>query len=85
MAKPSSRRPHGSSSLGAYNAVRTTALGLAKVMSLGISAASAAPLAALEHKDNDDPDGEGTPMWILLVASMILVLLGGAFAGLTIA
>lgn len=32
-----------------------------------------------------DEDFEGTPVWVLYVASMVLVLLGGAFAGLTIA
>lgn len=50
---------------------------------MSFSTASAAPLSLLEHFD--DPEAEGASMWVLLVASAVLVLLGGAFAGLTIA
>lgn len=67
-------------------AVRPAVLGLARLLGVSISAVAAAPLAAtFEHGDGDDPDDLGTPLWVLYVASAILVLLGGAFAGLTIA
>ncbi|XP_044716242.1 uncharacterized protein HRG_10416 [Hirsutella rhossiliensis] len=48
---------------------------------MSISAVAAAPLAARESGG----DEEGSPTWVLAVASIVLVLLGGAFAGLTIA
>lgn len=55
---------------------------MGRILGIGLSTAAAAPLT--EHKHGDD-DFEGTPVWVLYVASMALVLLGGAFAGLTIA
>ena len=71
-------------SYNGLHTARTAVIGLARAIFLSASAA-AAPLKLLEHNDGDDPDGEGTALWVLYVASMILVLLGGAFAGLTIA
>ncbi|KAI1498974.1 hypothetical protein F5X99DRAFT_391700 [Biscogniauxia marginata] len=62
--------------------IRTTVLGLAKAMFLGLAAA--APIQSHDHHDNA-PEAEGGALWVLYVISMVLVLLGGAFAGLTIA
>jgi metal transporter CNNM len=39
----------------------------------------------MRHAYDDEPEAEGTSTVVLYVASVILVLLGGAFAGLTIA
>ncbi|KAI1124724.1 hypothetical protein F5Y10DRAFT_22904 [Nemania abortiva] len=74
---------------------RTAVLGLARALFAGLAAAApttrlldaapvAAPVAARDHHDNV-PEAEGSALWVLYVVSMVLVLLGGAFAGLTIA
>jgi len=81
---PYRQRKHGGSSLNGLHATRTAVLGISRMLLMTISA-SAAPIIALEHNDGDDPDASATPLWILYVASIVLVLLGGAFAGLTIA
>lgn len=47
--------------------------------------ASAAPISILEKLHDGNEEEEGTELWVLYVASIFLVLLGGAFAGLTIA
>ncbi|KAH9886565.1 DUF21-domain-containing protein [Xylariomycetidae sp. FL2044] len=68
--------------------LRSGVLGLARAVSLGLIAASAAPLGSRDHHDNapeGEGEGEGHALWILYIASIILVLSGGAFAGLTIA
>lgn len=52
---------------------------------MGISTAYAAPLQLLGHIPDDEPEAEGGSLWVLYVASLVLVLSGGAFAGLTIA
>ncbi|KAK7743978.1 cell agglutination protein Mam3 [Diatrype stigma] len=52
-------------------------------MLLGI--ATAAPIQSREHGGDDPPVADGTTIWVLYVASIVLVLMGGAFAGLTIA
>lgn len=62
--------------------MRTCVLGMGRVLGVGLSSVAAAPLTQRKHEDDDF---EGTPVWVLYVASMTLVLLGGAFAGLTIA
>jgi len=65
--------------------LRTAVLGLAKAMFLGIAAAAPTPiLAPRDHHDNV-PEVEGGALWVYFLVSMILVLAGGAFAGLTIA
>ncbi|KAL8301371.1 hypothetical protein RB597_002007 [Gaeumannomyces tritici] len=70
----------------AVGAVRPAVLGLARLLGVSVSAVAAAPLAAtFQHGGGHDHDDLGTPVWVLYVASAILVLLGGAFAGLTIA
>jgi len=43
-----------------------------------------ADAGTLDHHDNV-PEADGASRWVLYVFSMVLVLLGGAFAGLTIA
>lgn len=64
-------------------AFRPAILGLSKaVFTLGV--ASAAPIRVLDEL-HDGNEEEGTELWVLFVASIFLVLLGGAFAGLTIA
>ncbi|EXJ95251.1 hypothetical protein A1O1_00371 [Capronia coronata CBS 617.96] len=75
-----------------YLALRPVVLGLANVFILGISQipfVQAAPLhtfhlfSAAEAPEEKDP---GSPsLWIYLTVAAALVLLGGAFAGLTIA
>ena len=67
---------------GSFASVRPAVIGLGRVLGMGISAVAAAPLSTQDHGDGDM---KGTPIWVLAVASMVLVLLGGAFAGLTIA
>lgn len=67
-------------------AVRSMAVGLARVLSMTLSTAYAAPLNVLGHGGGgDEPEADGASLWVLYVASLVLVLSGGAFAGLTIA
>jgi metal transporter CNNM len=87
-----SRRPATTAvlhSFNGYTSARSTVLGLAKISFLGLSQlsfASATPLKRLLHVPEDVPDDEDDPnLWIYLGTTVILVLLGGAFAGLTIA
>ncbi|KKO99443.1 hypothetical protein THAR02_08443 [Trichoderma harzianum] len=66
---------------GGLASFRPAVLGLGRVLGLCLTASAApvSPLAAPDHHDTN------TPVWVLAVSSMTLVLLGGAFAGLTIA
>lgn len=71
---------------------RPTVLGIAKLLFLAlyqVCQASAAPLSELvgfTRPDGDLPrDAEDPSLWLYLTVAAILVLLGGAFAGLTIA
>ena len=74
-----------------YTATRPAILGLAKVLFLGlcqITQVSAAPFNyAFSNKVKDDApkDTEDPSLWLYLSMAAVLVLLGGAFAGLTIA
>ncbi|KAM3450446.1 hypothetical protein MY3296_006115 [Beauveria thailandica] len=71
-------------SAGGIASLRPAVLGMARVIGLGLSSVAAAPLQQRQHHDGDGEHPD-TPLWVLCVASMVLVLLGGAFAGLTIA
>src|SRR4051812_28027727 len=64
---------------------RTGVLALTRMLFMGMAAVVAAPLKVLEHGDGDDPDTDPGDRVGLYIASVVLVLLGGAFAGLTIA
>lgn len=66
-------------------ALRPAVLGLGRVVGIGLTSAAAAPLSAREHHHGDEETGGGTPLWILAIASLALTLIGGVFAGLTIA
>ena len=69
--------------------------GVGKVLSvalLQIASVAGAPLAELSHKHLpsafkrvEEPDAEDPSLWLYLGIAAVLVLLGGAFAGLTIA
>ncbi|UPK96283.1 hypothetical protein LCI18_007218 [Fusarium solani-melongenae] len=64
-----------------YSALRPAIIGMGRVFGASLTAVSAHPIQAQGHSHEE----EGTDLWVLAVASMALVLLGGAFAGLTIA
>lgn len=69
---------------------RTAILGLIRTLFAGLAAAAPTtlrPTDALHAHDHHDnvPEAKGSALWVLYVVSMGLVLLGGAFAGLTIA
>lgn len=75
-----------------YLARRPLVIGISKVIAFTIGQSSlvqAAPFHAstflfYAEKDNQK-DAEGPSLWLYLTVAAILVLLGGAFAGLTIA
>lgn len=68
---------------GGLTSLRPAVLGMARVIGLGLSHAAAAPLE--KRTGHHEDDLESAPLWLLYTFSMSLVLLGGAFAGLTIA
>ncbi|KAI1148103.1 hypothetical protein F4825DRAFT_434964 [Nemania diffusa] len=65
---------------------RTAVIGLSRALFAGLAAAAPTTptIRPRDHHDNV-PEAEGSALWVLYVVSMVLVLLGGAFAGLTIA
>jgi hypothetical protein len=63
-------------------AFRPAVLSMARLASVSISAVAAAPLTSFEAEHHDE---DPTPIWVLAVASIALTLVGGVFAGLTIA
>ena len=63
--------------------IRPAVIGMGRVFGASLTAVNAFPVDTLGHHGEEDE--EGTSLWVLAVASMVLVLLGGAFAGLTIA
>jgi metal transporter CNNM len=78
----------GRTSYNGYTASRPAVFGLAKILCLGISQlsfAGAAPLTSFLYTHEEEPDPEDASLWLYLTIAMVLVLLGGAFAGLTIA
>ncbi|KAK0615740.1 hypothetical protein B0T17DRAFT_592457 [Bombardia bombarda] len=66
-------------------AARSVTIGFSRLLMLGLSTAYAAPLTIFEHYHDELPEEDGASLWVLYVTSLVLVLLGGAFAGLTIA
>jgi metal transporter CNNM len=88
-----SRAPSGLSSHNGYISARPAILGLAKVLFLGlyqVSLAKAAPLSKfitlLNAGGGHGPKTPAEPsLWIYLSIALVLVLLGGVMAGLTIA
>lgn len=63
---------------------RSAVLGLARAAFLGARWAKGAPLEAMEHLTPETPEEEAG-LVMLYILSAVLVLAGGAFAGLTIA
>lgn len=83
---PANRAMLRSNALNGFAGVRIGVIGISRAFFPLLASVSAAPLTSFGgHPDHDDPEAVGTPLWILYLASAILVLLGGAFAGLTIA
>ncbi|KAK4201565.1 putative transporter [Triangularia verruculosa] len=89
MAASPLLRQHGVTTArpNSLSALRSGFVGLARILSLTLSTAYAAPIASLGHGGggNDEPEPEGAGLGMLYLVSAILVLSGGAFAGLTIA
>ena len=81
--------PGGRTSLNAYGSPRPAVRGISKLLLLGlthISHVAAAPLIEhLSQAKHDAPVEEEASLWLYLTIAAVLVLLGGAFAGLTIA
>jgi metal transporter CNNM len=79
-ARRISTQPNG------FGAVRSMAVMAARLLAMTLSTAYAAPLSLQGHGGGgDEPEAEGADLWVLYVASFVLVISGGAFAGLTIA
>ncbi|TGO17074.1 hypothetical protein BTUL_0021g00730 [Botrytis tulipae] len=74
-----------------YTSTRPAILGLAKILFLSIcqiTSVSAAPITAflgIASEEDAPKDAEDASLWLYLSVAAVLVLLGGAFAGLTIA
>ncbi|KAL1880579.1 hypothetical protein VTK73DRAFT_5384 [Phialemonium thermophilum] len=85
MAGPTMRH-RSRSTPGSFNALlgaRSAAVAAVRLLSAGLSTASAAPLGiSMKGHPHDSSEGDRV---VLFVVSVVLVLLGGAFAGLTIA
>jgi metal transporter CNNM len=80
----------GRTNYNGYIASRPAVIGLAKVLFLGlcqIPYAAGVPLSQLEHilLKKEPAEVEDVSLWLYLAIAAVLVLLGGAFAGLTIA
>ena len=87
-ARTRATKPSSSSSSASNGVLRARpfALGISKILFMSLSSVvSAAPISLFQHYDDDVPEEQGASLWVLYVASAVLVLLGGAFAGLTIA
>lgn len=90
---PNVRLGAGRNSNG-FGSARTVVLGLVRIIfaSLPVTSVSANPIpysrrgvsASLEREDGGDREPK-SDLWVLYLVSAVLVLLGGAFAGLTIA
>jgi metal transporter CNNM len=79
----------GSSNFNGSNTRRSGVQGLAKILFLVVaqlSHVSAAPIKQYFGLSKaEEPDPEDASLWLYLLVAAVLVLLGGAFAGLTIA
>lgn len=79
----------GQTNYNGHSAHRPGAKGLSSVLMLVLSQIShvaASPIRKyLERVKEDAPEAEDPSMWLYLLIAAVLVLLGGAFAGLTIA
>lgn len=65
---------------------RPAVLGMGRLLSIGVTSVAAAPFSAdAKGPSALDEEEVTTPLWILGVASIALTLIGGVFAGLTIA
>ena len=71
--------------LNAFLSARSAVIGLCRVAFLGLRHVTAAPLTALGHGGVHEPEADGPGLVFLYILSAILVVAGGAFAGLTIA
>lgn len=65
--------------------LRPAVLGLGRVASIGISSVAAAPFTARGLDHVEETRAVGSQIWVLAIASLALTLIGGVFAGLTIA
>lgn len=79
-------RPQPRQQAHVLRTIRPAVLGFGKALAIGYSTVAAAP-ASVRVRDlhDDEPEAEGSALWVLYIVSIVLVLLGGAFAGLTIA
>lgn len=74
-----------------YRPAQPQSLALAKVLLLGLSQLSSVTahpirtLFGIQEGDDLPKDPDDPSLWLYLLIAAILVLLGGAFAGLTIA
>ncbi|TVY68761.1 Protein MAM3, partial [Lachnellula suecica] len=71
-----------------YNGYRASILGMVRTLFVGLyqgSYASAAPVGQFLGIAKAEEESEGPNLWVYLGVAAVLVLLGGAFAGLTIA
>ena len=69
----------------AIGSVRPAVIGLGRILGMGVTSVMGAPLSTRGHGGGEEPGAGGTPLWILAIASLALTLIGGVFAGLTIA
>lgn len=83
--------PRSSFTSNGYTSTRPAILGFAKILFLSIcqiTSVSAAPIKTflgLSSEEDAPKDADDASLWLYLSVAAVLVLLGGAFAGLTIA
>ncbi|KAI9650837.1 cell agglutination protein Mam3 [Ciborinia camelliae] len=83
--------PRSSFTSNGYTSTRPAILGFAKILFLSIcqiTSVSAAPIATflgIASEEDAPKDADDASLWLYLSVAAVLVLLGGAFAGLTIA
>lgn len=83
---PANRPTQRPNALNGFAGFRVGIIGLSRASFLLLSSVSAAPMTySSAHHEHVELEAAGSTLWVLYLASVILVLLGGAFAGLTIA